>query len=104
MTTAFLQDVRYLVLYPLMVVGGLAWLGAFFLRWRKTRCRGDLWLAVLAGSIAFWALFGLIALWVASSTGFNVTTSLAFTIGMMAPTMILAWGAVALLWQAWRHG
>ena len=49
------------------------------------------------------ALFGLVALWAASASGFNVFTSAAFTLGMVAPALVLAGGAVRLLWQAWRH-
>lgn len=103
MTAETLQDLRYLVFYPLMATTGLFWAAVFLLRWRRGRCVGDFWAGMLALCVALWALAGVLALWIADRSGFSMITALAFTVGMLAPALALCAGTAVMLVRGWRR-
>lgn len=103
MTVDLLQQLRYLVLYPLLATTGLFWAVVFWLRWRRGRCVGDFWAGGLALAVAVWALAGVAALWIAGQSGFSMATSLAFTLGLLAPASALVMGTAVMLQRGWRR-
>lgn len=103
MTAELLQQLRYVLIYPLMATTGLFWTAVFLLRWRRGRCVGDFWAGMLALCLAVWALAGVLALWIASESGFSTITSLAFTLGLVLPTLCLAAGTAVMLVRGWRR-
>jgi len=98
-----LQQVRFMVLYPAIATFGLFWAAVFWLRFRRGRCVGDFWAGTLALAMALWALAGIGALWIADRTGFSEVTSLAFTLGMLAPALVLCAGAAVMMVRGWRR-
>lgn len=92
----FWTQVRFLLLYPLLAVCGIAWCTVFFLRCKQTRCVGDQWAAAIGAALAIWALASISALLVSSTTGFGKMSSLIVTVGIAAPTAVLAVFAVQM--------
>lgn len=103
MSSELWTQFRFLILYPMMVTFGLAWFVAFWLRWRRTRCMGDHWAAVLGAAVAAWAMAGILGLWLSKLTGFGGNTSLLFVIGAAAPTVVVTIGTIRMFMQSfWR--
>lgn len=86
----FWTQVRFLFFYPLLAVCGLAWCAVFFVRWKQTRCTGDQWAAAIGAALAIWALASISALLVSTTTGYGSQSSLIVTMGIAAPTAVLA--------------
>lgn len=103
MSAELLQQIRYVLIYPLMATTGLFWATVFLLRWRRGRCVGDFWAGVLGLAVAGWALAGVLALWLANRSGFSAATSLAFTLGLVGPAMALLMGTAVMLVRGWRR-
>lgn len=103
MTSEFWTQIRFLILYPMMVTFGLAWFVGFWLRWRRARCTGDHWAAMLGAAVAAWAMAGILGLWLSKLTGFGNSTSLLFAIGAFAPTLVVTVGTIRLFWQGLRR-
>jgi len=103
-TAEALQQLRFVVLYPAIATFGLFWAAVFWLRFRRGRCVGDFWAGTLAMAMALWALAGIAALWIADRTGFSEVTSLAFTLGMLAPALVLCAGVAVMMVRGWRRG
>lgn len=103
MTADVLQQIRFVVLYPAIATFGLFWAAVFWLRFRRARCVGDFWAGTLAMAMALWALSGIAALWIAKGTGFSQVTSLAFTVGMLAPALVLCAGMAVMMVRGWRR-
>lgn len=101
--TEALQQIRFVVLYPAIATFGLFWAAVFWLRFRRARCVGDFWAGTLAMAMALWALSGIAALWIARETGFTQVTSLAFTLGLVMPTLCLAANTAVMLVRGWRR-
>lgn len=99
MSSEFWTQIRFLILYPLMVTFGVAWFVAFWLRWRRARCTGDHWSALLGAAVAVWAMAGILGLWLSKLTGFGNNTSLLFAIGAAAPTIVITVGTIRLFMQ-----
>lgn len=98
-----LQQIRFLVLYPAMATFGLFWGGMFWLRWRRARCVGDFWSGALALAMAALALTGIAGLWMAQASGFSQMTSITYTVGLLAPVLVLCAGTAVMLVRGWRR-
>jgi hypothetical protein len=99
MPSEFWTQIRFLILYPLMVTFGIAWFVGFWLRWRRAGCTGDYWAAALGAAVAVWAMAGILGLWLSKLTGFGDNTSLLFAIGAAAPTIVITVGTIQLFMQ-----
>jgi hypothetical protein len=98
----FWTTVRY-VLYPVILVCGLAW-GFFHLRlYRSSRCGNDAWSAWLGLAAALLGLAGISGLTLAKLTGFSSFTSILFALGVLALATVLISGTVAMWMDAWRR-
>lgn len=102
MSSEFWTQIRFLIMYPLMATFGVAWFVGFWLRWRRARCTGDHWAAVLGAAVAVWAMAGILGLWLSKFTGFGNNTSLLFAIGAAAPTIVITVGTIRLFMQNMR--
>jgi hypothetical protein len=98
----FWTMVRYL-LYPVLVVCGVAWAFFHFRLYRSSRCGNDAWSAWLGLAAALLGLAGIVGLTVARASGFSPVTSLMVTVGVIALALVLASGTVALWMDAWRR-
>lgn len=98
-----LQQIRFVVLYPAIATFGLFWAAVFWLRFRRARCVGDFWSGTLAVSMALWALSGIAALWIARKIGFTEVTGAAYTLGLLAPTLVLCAGVAVMMVRGWRR-
>ncbi len=98
-----MQQIRFVVLYPAIATFGVFWAVLFWLRFRRGRCVGDFWAGTLAMSMALWALSGIAALWVASETGFSQVTTVTFTVGLLAPALVLCAGVAVMMVRGWRR-
>ena len=96
MSSELWTQIRFLILYPMMVTFGLAWFVGFWLRWRHTRCIGDPWAAMLGAAVAIWALTGILGLWLSKLTGFGSITSLLFAIGAAVPALVIVVGTIRM--------
>ncbi len=103
MPAEFWTQIRFLILYPLMVTFGVAWFVGFWLRWRRARCTGDHWAAMLGAAVAVWAMAGILGLWLSKITGFGNNTSLLFVIGAAAPTVVITVGSIRIFMQSFRR-
>ena len=103
MPLEFWTMVRYL-LYPVLVVCGVAWAFFHFQLYRSSRCGHDAWSAWLGLAAALLGLAGIVGLTVAKSAGFGAATSLLMTVGVMSLTLVMASGTVVLWLDAWRRG
>lgn len=103
MSSEFWTQIRFLILYPLLVTFGIAWFVGFWLRWRRAGCTGDHWAAALGAAVAVWAMTGILGLWLSKLTGFGNNTSLLFVIGATAPTVVITVGTIRLFMQNIRR-
>lgn len=103
MSSEFWTQIRFLMLYPMMVTFGLAWFVGFYLRWRRARCTGDHWAAALGASLAIWAMAGILGLWLSKLTGFGGNTSVLFAIGAAAPTVVVTVGTIRIFMENFRR-
>lgn len=99
----FWQDLRYLALYPSLMVFGAAYAVLFYVRWRTSRCAGDRWSVRMGIALVVWGFSGFLALAIASRTGFSVLTTTIFTMGALAPAVVLIWGVLRLGLESWRR-
>lgn len=93
---------RFLLVYPLTIVFGLAWVGVFFVRWRHSKCIGDWWAMYLGGAMAAWASIGLMSLWLSRISGFNQLTSGIFTLGSLVPLLVMMACVISSFVRSWR--
>lgn len=98
-----LTQIRFLIIYPAMATFGLFLAGIFWLRWRRARCVGDFWAGALALALAVMALAGIAGLLMARSSGFSAVTSTTFTLGLLAPVLVLCAGTAVMLVRGWRR-
>lgn len=103
MSVETLQNIRFLIIYPLLSVTGAAWAWLSWMRWRQYGMAGDFWSAQIAMGLAVWGLLALVALWLAGRTGFSYTTSLLTTIGGGLTAAALTAAVVVSLARAWRR-
>lgn len=91
------------LLYPVMLVSGLAW-ALFMLRYyRRTRCFDAAWSFWLGLAVAVQGASGFSALLVSRTQGFGSLSSGIFTVGALAVTVTVATGALAMWLTAWRR-
>lgn len=105
MTGEDLATLRFLLIYPILLVFGTTWGFMFWRRWRRARYVSDGWAAVLGWSVAIWAGLGLSALYVAKIVQgtYGFLTSGLFTIGAIAVCIIMVSGVVALFGAGWKN-
>ncbi len=97
----FWADLR-LLLYPVLIVGGLAWSLGFWMRYRVTRYSGDVWAGRAGAAVTLLGLAGTSALMVSKVTGFTIVTTVLITLGVLGLAVVMVWGALALLVGGWR--
>lgn len=103
MPLEFWTMVRYL-LYPVLVVCGVAWAFFHWRLYRSSRCGNDAWSGWLGAAAALLGLMGIPSLTTARAMGFSPSTSLLITVGVLGLALVLASGTVALWLDAWRRG
>ena len=94
--------VRYL-LYPVILVCGLAWGFFHFRLYRSSRCGNDAWSGWLGLAAALLGLMGIGGLTVARIFGFGSSTSILITVGVIGLAIVLASGTAAMWVEAWRR-
>lgn len=102
----FWQNLRNIVIYPILAVTGLAWAIGFYLHYAFTGSISNRWAGRVGLSVAIFAMCGMSALSIAQRSGFSLMTTVIFTFGMAAPSAVMMWGTVWLLHQylsARRH-
>lgn len=99
----FWTIVRFL-LYPVLLVFGVAWCVFFGRSYRRGRCASDGWAFWLGAAVALTGACGFGALMVAQITGFSSVTSGIFTLGTLAPTVVVVVGSAAIWLDAWHAG
>lgn len=99
----FWTVVRF-ILYPLLLVFGVAWCLFFGQSYRRSRCAGDGWSFWLGAAVATTGACGFGALLVARTIGFSSVTSGLFTLGTLALTVVVVAGSTAIWLDAWRAG
>lgn len=107
MTAEMLAILRFLIIYPILLVFGIVWGIMFLRRWRVGRCFGDGWASVLGFSLAAWGGMGLSALYIAQvlqEGTYTILTGAMFTIGALIVCGVVIAGAVALFGVGWRNG
>lgn len=103
MTVEMLQDLRFLVIYPLLAVAGGAWALLSWMRYRQTGQASEVWSGLVALGVAIWGMAALLALWIASSAGFSLTTSALTTLGSLVTALALTAAVVVSLVRQWRR-
>lgn len=103
MTIEALQDLRFLLIYPLLAVTGAAWAWLSWMRWRQYGMAGEFWSVLIALGLAAWGLLALVALWLADRSGFSLTTSLLATLGAVLTTAAVTTAVVVTLARTWRR-
>lgn len=98
----FWTTVRFM-LYPVMLVAGGAWAVLMLRHYNSKRCAEVAWAFWLGAAVALQGLSGFVALLVSKTVGLGALTSLIFSVGPLAVTVVTATGAVMLLMSAWRH-
>lgn len=98
-----LQTVRYLVLYPVIVVAATLWTGLLWTRWRRLGVATDFWSAQIGAAMGLWALLSIVGLWLASSRGFGTVTAWMVTLGALAVAGALTAATGTLLYRLWRR-
>lgn len=101
-TLEFWTMVRYL-LYPVILVCGVAWAFFHFRLYRSSHCGNDAWSGWLGLAAALLGLAGTGGLSLARISGFGPSTSILITVGVMALALVLASGTVAMWMDAWRR-
>ena len=106
MSAENLATLRFLVIYPVLLVFGFVWGMMFWRRWRRAKYPGDGWGAALGWSVAAWAGLGLSALYVAKivAGSYTLLTGSLFTIGSVTVCIVIVAGVVALFGANWRNG
>ena len=100
--TEFWITVRFM-LYPVMLIGGLAWAALFLHHCRQAHCAEAAWGTWLGVAVAIQGGAGFMALLVSHTQGFGTTTSVMFTAGPLAVTVVIASGVIALARTAWTR-
>lgn len=98
----FWTMVRYL-LYPVLVVCGVAWSFFHFRLYRSSRCGNDAWSGWLGLAAALLGLVGIGGLTLARVGGFGSSTSILFALGVMGLALVLISGTAAMWMDAWRR-
>lgn len=100
-----LSDVRYLCIYPALIVGGIAWAILFALRYRTCAAVEAAWGAAIAISLAIMGGLGMFALWLRVDVEAPAAIHNAvFTMALATPAVVVSAGAVRLFWLQWRNG
>ena len=102
MTTEMWQDVR-LLMYPVMIVGGIAWALGFWLRFKTTLAAGDKWAGRLGAAVALYGVLSMAGLILAREFGYGAQTAPLVSLGVVAIALVVAWGALQLLVGGWRR-
>lgn len=97
------QTIRYLLLYPSIVVSGLAWAIMLWGRWRRMHMMTDFWSSQIGLGCSTWALLSLAALGLAERQGFGASTALLITVGTFLLAAVLTIATVLLAVQMWRR-
>lgn len=97
------QNVRMILLYPFLVTFGMAYVALFWARWRSSKCAGDRWSVRLGLALIVWGVSGFVALRIASASGFGLTTTIVFTIGVLTPAVVLVWGTLEVGFDTLRR-
>lgn len=100
MSAENLQNIRYL-LYPVIAVAALGWAVMFWLRWYRWKLATDFWAAQIGMALATWAVLSIVALQIASSTGFSPQTALLLTLGVGILAIVLVAAVVIMLYRTW---
>lgn len=105
MTGEDLATVRFLFVYPVMLVFGTTWAIMFWRRWRRARYTSDIWSAALGSAVALWSALGLSALYIATLTpaGYGLVTSAMFTVGAVIVCIVIVAGVVVILGSQWQR-
>lgn len=103
MTPTTLTDIRNLV-YALITVAGLFWMGSWYLHWRRTRSTMAMWATVAAGSMVVFAASGCLSVILAHWYGFGTLTSSVFTFGVVQFGLTVLAGALHIGWKVWQSG
>lgn len=103
MTIEALQNLRFLLIYPLLSVTAAAWAWLSWMRWRQYGMAGEFWSVLIALGLAAWGLLGLAALWLAGRGGFTLTTSLLTTLGAGLTTTAVTLAVLVSLARTWRR-
>lgn len=98
----FWTTVRF-TLYPVMLVGGVAWAVLMWRHYRCQRCAEAAWSFWLAAAVAVQGASGFAALLVSNAVGFGPLSSVVFTVGPLAVALVIMTGAVMLVASAWRR-
>lgn len=98
----FWTTVRFM-LYPVLLLFGLAWALFHWRLYRQARCAGDAWAVWLGLAIAINGGSGLASLMVVSAKGFSPVSSMVFTVGPATLTLVMVTATAARFWDAWRR-
>lgn len=93
----FWQNLRYVLIYPVLLVTGLAWAIGFFLRYHYTKSIGDQWAGRMGLAVAVFAASGMIGLMLAQAGGFSVVTAIIFSSGTIFLCGVMVWGTAWML-------
>ena len=103
-------EIRFLILYPLNVVLGVAWALLFIYRQQKrgplAQKDASLWAALLGLAVVVQAFGGLVGLWLRDSSveAYGEIASWLFSLGIGSITIILASGVLCAVLREWRNG
>jgi len=101
-TMEFWTTIRFM-LYPVLLVGGVAWAVLMLRYFRCQRCAEAAWSFWLAAAVAVQGASGFAALLISNAVGFGALSSAVFTLGSLAVTLVVATGSACLLLTAWRR-
>lgn len=91
------------LLYPVMIVGGLAWALGFWTRFRGSQCPGDMWAGRMGAAVALFGALSMAGLVLGRASGYGPSTAPLVTLGVAAMAAVLVWGALRLLVGGWRR-
>jgi hypothetical protein len=97
LSTEFWQNIRYIVIYPLLTVSGITWAIGFYLHYHFTKSHGDLWAARVGIGILILSISGMFGLFVAQRDGFSAVTSIFFSVGTIVLCGVMVAGAIWML-------
>ena len=94
--------VRYQLIYPTLLVAGIAWTALMAVRYRSCAKLEVAWAAMIGAALACMGGLGIVALWLSHVRGFDSTTSFVFTMAVAVPAVVVLAGAVRLFLLQWR--
>lgn len=105
MTAEILATFRFLFIYPVMLVFGIAWSVLLWRRWKHLHNVGDGLAMALGAAIAIWGACGLSALYVAQIVlkgTYTLLTGITFTLGAIIVCAVLVVGVVWMFILGWQ--